>query len=114
MMRFASNDGRQPDFDPIPPSTAVAIRGQRVLGPDLRDRLVPAIGTGDRIFGRVPRRVAGNFYGWDVPGQPGSAAGDFEAPPSPAGLRAAGTGNRRVRDNDVAADAADRSPLHRR
>ena len=48
-----------------------AVRGQRLLRADLRNRLVPVAATGDRLDRGFAGRAAGHLHGRAVPGQPG-------------------------------------------
>src|SRR5262252_6072330 len=65
---FPHNERR--DFFGTPSSVsahlAPALRGQRVRGFDLRDRLVPAVAAGDRVLGRVAGRAARHLHGRHV------------------------------------------------
>ena len=90
-----------------------AVRGQRMRGADLRDRLVPDVAARARVVGGLHRGAAGNLHGRDVPGQPGACALRF-APAAPlAGLRHPRNRHRRLRNSDVGRDSAGRGGLHR-
>src|ERR1035438_2659174 len=75
-----------PPFAPAPG----ALRRQRMLGPDLRNRLVSVAATGDRVERRVARRAAGYFHGRTLHGEPPIAAAEARRTASPARLRQAG------------------------
>ncbi len=49
---------------------AAAVRGQRLLRPDLRNRLVSAAAAGHRLDRRFAGLAAGHFHGRALPGQP--------------------------------------------
>ena len=92
--------------------SARALRGQRLRGADLRDRLVPDVATRAGVVGGVDRRAARNLHGRDVPRQPGACALRFSPSASAARLRHARNRGRRLRNSDAGGDAAGRVRLH--
>jgi hypothetical protein len=66
-------------------------------GADLRDRLVPDAGAGDRGDRRVPRSASRRVHGRNVRGQPASGPRGSTPGPSTQGLRGARGGDRNSR-----------------
>src|SRR5579864_9695131 len=71
---------RTPKFPaPLLAHSADPVRGKRLRGVDLRNRLVSIAAAGDRLLRGISWRIAGDFHGRDVPGQHPAAEEDFGA-----------------------------------
>src|SRR5690242_9187758 len=71
----------------VPASAATVVRRKRLLRADLRDRLVPGAGTGDRDDRCVTRFSARYLYGWPLHRQPAAAQEPVRTAASAPGIR---------------------------